>query len=73
MSLLLLFYSSACSAAVCSARDCSAPAYSAALGSEPGDDRHAYRKLAKISRKLDGALEAAMERAAEILKTASGE
>ncbi len=44
-----------------------------ALGSEPGDDRHAYRKLSKISRKLDGALEAVMERAAEILKTASGE
>ena len=39
-----------------------------ALGSEPGDDRHAYRKLPKISRRLDGALEAVMERSAEILQ-----
>lgn len=39
-----------------------------ALGSEPGDDRHAYRKLEKLSRKLGGALEAVMNRTAEILQ-----
>lgn len=44
-----------------------------ALGSEPGDDRHAYHKLAKISRKLDGALEAVMDRTAELLEIASNE
>ena len=42
-----------------------------ALGSEPGDDRHAYHRLPKLSRKLDGALEAVMERTAELLETAS--
>lgn len=42
-----------------------------ALGSVPGDDRHAYHKLPKLSRKLDGALEAVMERSAEILEISS--
>lgn len=39
-----------------------------ALGSEPGDDRHAYHKLRKLSRKLDGALEAVMDRTEELLQ-----
>ena len=38
-----------------------------ALGSEPGDDRHAYHKLSRLSRKLDGALETVMDRSAELL------